>query len=244
MRSGFRTRRQTEGGLGLLVSCSLLTALSVTVLAAPPGPVKLSKAASGAVTREIEKDRADTQAWLKSDPTSYLATIDRRDFEQKTALTIGRAPDNDVRVEDPAFSAHHLRVSVDGDRFRVQAVDAGARFTAGKNETREAVVEPSSVKVGRYLLRLSHQRFPGIIVFDPESPRFKLYKGLSYFPVDLSYRYELSLTANPRPETIVIMSTRGNQRHAQRVGSFEFMAGTTAVRLEAVRLLEPGVGRE
>ena len=38
------------------------------------------------------------------------------------------------------------------------------------------------------------------------------------------------------------MSTRGNQRRAERVGWFEFMVGQTPARLEAVRLLEPGVG--
>jgi uncharacterized protein (DUF1684 family) len=124
----------------------------------------------------------------------------------------------------------------------VHAVDPAARFKAGPEEKREAVVDPSNIQVGRFLLRLSHQRFPGIIVFDPQSPRFKLYKGLKYFPVDLNYRYELPLTLRPRPETIVIMSTRGNQRRAQRVGWFEFTVGGTPVRLDAVRLLEPGVG--
>ena len=103
-------------------------------------------------------------------------------------------------------------------------------------------MDPSSLQVGRFLLRLSHQRFPGIIVFDPQSPRFKEYKGIKYFPPDLSYRYELPLTPNPKPQTIIIMSTRGNQRRAERVGWFDFLVGTTAVRLEAVRLLEPGVG--
>jgi uncharacterized protein len=216
--------------------------VSAAVRAAPAGPVALSPAAAEVVRKEIERDRADTQKWLKSDPTSYLATVDRRDFEQRTTLTVGRAVDNDVRVDDPAFSPHHLRVTLNGDQFRVQAVDPSARFKAGREEKREAVVDPSNIQVGRFLLRLSHQRFPGIIVFDPQSPRFKLYKGLKYFPVDLTYRYELPLRPRPQPETIVIMSTRGNQRRAQRVGWFEFMAGGTPVRLEAVRLLEPGVG--
>jgi hypothetical protein len=210
--------------------------------AAPARPVKLAKAAADAVTREIQKDRADTEVWLRSDPTSYLATVDRRDFAGKKTLTVGRAADNDLRINDPEVTAHHLRVAVDGDRFRVDAVDAAARFKIGGQDTREAIVDPSSVQIGRYLLRLSHQRYPGLIVFDPKSPRFKEYKGLKYFPVDLSYRYELPLTPNPKPETIVIMSTRGNQRNAQRVGWFEFMVGDTPCRLEAVRLLEPGVG--
>jgi hypothetical protein len=225
-----------------------LCAMTATVAAAadPARPVALSAADAAKVVAEIEKDRAETQKWLQSDPTSYLATIDRLDFEQRTTLTVGRAPDNDLRIDDPDVSPHHLRVTVVGDGFRVEAVDPAARFTMGSGPdaktAREASVGPSSVGVGRFQVRLSHQRYPGLIVFDPKSPRYALYKGLKYFPPDLSYRYELPLTRNPKPEIVVILSTRGNQRRAERVGWFEFMVGETAVRLEAVRLLEPGVG--
>jgi uncharacterized protein (DUF1684 family) len=211
--------------------------------------MRLSPAEAATVLKEIAKDRTDTQKWLQSDPTSYLATIDRRDFEQRKTLSVGRAADNDVRIDDPAVAAHHVKVTVDGDRFHVVAVDQEARFKIpGEKdakvwqETRDATVDPSSIQIGRFLLRLSHQRFPAIIVFDPQSPRFKLYKGIQYFPPDLSYRYELALTPNPKPETTVIMSTRGNQRRADKVGWFDFVVGTTPVRLEALRLLEPGVG--
>ena len=75
-----------------------------------------------------------------------------------------------------------------------------------------------------------------------KSPRFKQYKGLKYFPVDLAYRYELPLTPNARPDTVTIMSTRGNARRALRVGWFDFLVGKTPCRLEVTRLLEPGVG--
>jgi uncharacterized protein len=204
-------------------------------------PVKLDKTAAEAAINDITKDRADTEAWLKGDVTSYLATVDRQDFGGKRTLTVGRAADNDLRIDDHEVTAHHLRVTVEGDKFRVLAVDAAAKFTIGAEDKREAIVDPSSVRVGRFQLRLSHQRYPGIIVFDPKSPRFKEYKGLKYFPIDLAYRYELPLTPNPKPETIVIQSTRGNQRNAQRVGWFDFMVGATPVRLEAVRLLEPGI---
>jgi uncharacterized protein (DUF1684 family) len=216
--------------------------LAAAAAAEPARPVKLEKAAADTVLKEIQKDRTDTEAWLRSDITSYLATVDRQDFGTKKILTIGRAADNDLRIDDGAVMPHHLRVAVEGDRFRVQAVDPGAHFTVGTEDKREAVVDPSSVRVGRFQLRLSHQSYPGIIVFDPKSPRFKAYKGLKYFPADLAYRYELPLTANPKPETMVILSTRGNQRNAQRVGWFDFVVGGTPVRLEAVRLLEPGVG--
>jgi len=224
-----------------VVTGALLGAAVAVLAGAAAGPVRLSPEQRAAVLKDIEKDRAETQAWLKSAPTSYLATISRRDFEGRLALTVGRAADNDIRVDDPAFEAHHLRVTVEGDRFHVDAVDPSARFVSDKTPVRSAIVEPSMIDVGRFKLRLSHQGFPGIIVFDPRSPHFRKYKGLKYFPPNLDLRYELPLTRNPKPETIVILSTRGNQRRATRVGWFEFTVRGTPVKLEAVNLLEPGV---
>src|SRR6185295_19861043 len=98
-------------------------AWATAAAATPAPPVKLSAAAAANVLKDIEKDRADTQKWLQSDPTSYLATVNRRDFEQKKSLTVGRAADNDVRIDDSAVTGHHLNVTVDGDRFHVVAVD-------------------------------------------------------------------------------------------------------------------------
>jgi uncharacterized protein len=203
-------------------------------------PVKLSPLERDSLTAAMLKDREDTRKWLASDTSSYLATIERRDFGPKSALTVGAASDNDVKVA--GLQPHHLRVTVIGDSFHVEALDAGAGFTVRGADRRDAVLGPSAVGLGRYRLRLSHQRFPALIVFDPQSPRFKEYKGLEYFPVDLSYRYVLPLTPNPRPDTVVILSTRGNTRHALRVGWFDFAVKGKACRLEVSRLLEPGVG--
>lgn len=230
-----------------LVVVTTIAIAATALTAAPARPVALSPAEAAKALQEIENDRVQTQKWLQSDPTSYLATIDRRDFGSKGTLTVGRGSGSDLRIDDGSISARHLRITVVGDRFRVEAVDQAARFKTGSDkdgwtETRVATVDPTSLQVGRFLLRLSHQRFPALIVFDPQSPHFKAYRGLTYFPPDLSYRYELPLTPDPKPETVIIMSTRGHRRRAERVGWFEFLVGATAARLEAVRLLEPGVG--
>jgi uncharacterized protein len=218
-----------------------LVLLAAAATISPAEPVTLSPDSALKVLQEIEKDRQETRDWLKSEPTSYLAAVSRRDFGEEATLTVGRAPGNDVRVDDPEVMPHHLRVTVVGDSFRVVTVDDGATFQVGDDTLREAVLGPSRLSVGRFSLRLSHQRFPAIIVFDPQSPRFKEYKGIGYFPPDLAYRYVLPLMVNPHPDTTIIMSTRGNQRRAVRVGWFDFKVGKKSVRLEATRLLEPGV---
>jgi uncharacterized protein (DUF1684 family) len=218
--------------------------LLLVVLAAirPSPPVVLGPAAADSVRHVIERDREDTREWLESKPTSYLATVQRRDFDGKPTLTVGREADNDVRIDDPEVLPHHLRVTVVGDSFRVEAVDEDATFLVGDSERRQAELPPSTIKLARFGLRLSHQRFPALIVFDPRSPRYAEYKGIEYFPIDLRYRYELRLTPNASPDTVIIQSTRGNARRAVRAGWFDFKVGRKRCRLEATRLLEPGVG--
>jgi uncharacterized protein (DUF1684 family) len=157
---------------------------------------------------------------------------------------VGSAPDNDVRIDDPGVQPRHLRVTVVGDSFRVETLNPRARFKVKDVESTSGTLPPSGIKVGRFSLRLSHQRFPAIIVFDPQSPRFKLYKGMKFFPADLSYHIVAALTPNAKPDTTVILSTRGNRRHAVRVGWFDFKVNGTPCRLEATRLLEPGVGEK
>jgi PelA/Pel-15E family pectate lyase len=194
------------------------------------------------VIRAIEADRKQTEQWLRSSPSSYLAAVKRIDFGDRSSLTIGRSEANDVQVDDPAFEERHVRVTVVADSFLVESLAEGATF--GPGAQRRAVLPPSAITIGRFSIRLSHQRFPALIVFDTKSPRFAEYTGLRYFPVDLAYRYELPLTPNPQLDTVVIQSTRGNLRNAVRVGWFEFSVGGTACRLEALRLLEPSVGEE
>lgn len=225
----------------------MLVLLGVTTSCRAAGPQEShtpSAAERDSITRSIEEDRKETERWLKSSPTSYLATINRVDFAGRSSLTVGSAEASDVRINDPEVSATHLRVTVVGDSFRVAAVDPGAEFTVAGRSARSAILAASAIRVGRFTLRLSHQRFPAIIVFDPKSVRFKDYKGLRYFPVDLAYRYVLPLTGNPKSDTVEILSTRGNRRKALRVGWFEFVAGGKPCRLEVTRLLEPGVGEK
>jgi uncharacterized protein (DUF1684 family) len=207
-----------------------------------PGPVQLAPAAADSLRAAIEKDRKDTEEWLRTSPTSYLATVQRRDFGDRTTMVVGSQAKADVRIDDPLIRPEHLRVTVTGDSFRVEALAAGAGFVAHKDTLTAATLPPSSIEIGRYTVRLSHQRFPALIVFDPKSPRFAEYKGMPWYPVDFGWRFVVPLTPNPSPDTVVIVSTRGNQRHALRVGWFDFKAAGKPCRLEVTRLLEPGVG--
>jgi uncharacterized protein (DUF1684 family) len=225
----------------------MLAIVTMWILLAAPAlhaadPAKLTPAEIDTLTMHALKDRADSDDFLKSSPTSYLATVQRQDFGDRQTLIVGRAASSLVHIDDPEIAPRHVSVTVVGDSFTVRALDDTAHFWVGADRVREATIAPGAIRIGRFTLRLSHQRFPAVIVFDPKSSGFARYHGFKWFPLDFSYRYELPLTVNPKPDTVIILSTRGNQRRAIRVGWFDFRVHGAVCRLEATRLLEPGVG--
>jgi len=197
----------------------------------------LERAEADSLRQAIEKYRNDERTDLRTGTTSYLATTQRIEYLWRDQLKVGTADTCDVRLDDPGIKPYHLSVAVVGDSFRVVGRDAGATFKLKGVEMRKATVGPSGIEVGRYTLRLSHQRYPAIIVFDPKSPRMKSYHGIDYYPVDLAWRYVLPLTSNAKSDTSIIISTRGNQRRVVRVGWFDFMVGETRCRLNQWRAL-------
>jgi hypothetical protein len=114
----------------VLAGLVVMTAASCGKGPAGKSPPPLTAAENDSLLKQYAKDRSDTEDWLKSSPTSYLATVERRDFGGQTSMTVGSATDNDVRIDDPGVKPHHLRVTVVGDSFEVKAVDRGATFTA------------------------------------------------------------------------------------------------------------------
>ncbi len=205
-------------------------------------PVKLSPAELDTLRAAITKDRADTQEWLRTSATSYLAAIARRDFGKQRTLSVGSDPSNDVRIPDSTVAAHYLRVTVVGDSFRVDSADSSVVFMVGGQAQRTATIGPGAITIGRFSVRLSHQHYPAIIVFDPQSKRFAEYKGLKWYPPDYSYRYVLPMVPNPEPDTLLVLSTHSQARRAIRAGWFVFKVHGKRCALEATRLLEPGVG--
>jgi len=205
-------------------------------------PVTLSPADAESLSVRVLKERSDTEIWLQTSPTSYLAAVARRDFPARNVLSVGADGSNDVRLADSTVRSRHLRVTVVRDSFRVEATDPAASFFVRGDSLRSAVLGPGAIKVARFTLRLSHQNYPAIIVFDPQSPRLAEYKGLQWYPVDPRLRFVAPLTPNPEPDTVEILSTHSQPRQAVRAGWFVLSVGGKRVVLEANRLVEPGVG--
>jgi hypothetical protein len=176
----------------------------------------------------LRDERLKTLQAFADPHRSPYAAVARHDFLGDKPLVIGSAPESDIRLDGVA--PRELEVRVEGDHFlkNGQRLEPGAR-----------------VQLGRYTLRFSHQNFPAVLVLDGESPRLK---GLDagprpvWFEPDPALRVEAKLVPEPQPHEEVVMSTRGNKRRALKLGVLEFTLAGQALKLTALRLLEPGVG--
>jgi hypothetical protein len=99
---------------------------------------------------------------------------------------------------------------------------------------------PRTIEAGRYLLRLSHQNAPAVIVLDAETPRDDV--APRWFPYDPAFRFVLTLESDVAD--IAIRSTREHDRSAERAGWFTFAVDGVTCRLAATRLREPGVSAD
>src|SRR5262249_53733366 len=157
---GPRESRSMSSPLSTMLAALLLASRAGAVT--PALPVHVSPVQTDSLRAACAADRADQEKTLRESPTSYLAAVARTDFGARPSLVVGRAADCDLRVDDPELASHHLRVSVAGDSFRVEALDDTANVLVGGTPTRQAIVPPSYVRVGRFTIRLSHQRFPAL----------------------------------------------------------------------------------
>ena len=74
---------------------------------------------------------------------------------------------------------------------------------------------------------------------DPSSPiphplREK-FEGLAYFPPDSKYRVRAKFVKNPKPEPIVLATSKGVPRNMIRYGTFEFEIDGAPLRLSAYK---------
>jgi hypothetical protein len=185
--------------------------------------------AGGTVPLDVDallKERAETLAAFRDPGKSPLAAVARHDFPAHRPLTFGSAADCDVKLEGVPPHAASLRALK--DRFELD----GKELPPG-----------ATVPLGRYTLRLSHQNFPAVVVLDPKNPKLAQGPFPRWFDPDPEARVEARLQSEP-PREEIILSTRGNKRHALRLGTLRFSLHGKELTLTALRLLEPGAGEK
>jgi len=117
----------------------------------------------------------------------------------------------------------------------------GTRVTA-KTRLREGDV----VAIGRYYAEaLAVPGAGNVRVFDPAAPAKKAFTGLKWFPPNPALRLNATFTANPKPDKVVVMTSRGLRKEFYRAGTLAFTVDRqprTLTGLSATPV--PGAGDE
>lgn len=64
-------------------------------------------------------------------------------------------------------------------------------------------------------------------------------RALEYFPVDPQYRLDVELVRSPKPEPVVLATSKGVPRNMVRHGFFEFTVGGQTRRLQVYKSVDP-----
>jgi uncharacterized protein (DUF1684 family) len=191
--------------------------------------------AAGGITpvdvQVLLNERQRTLADFRDPRKSPLAAVARHDVPFDKPLIVGSDPASDVVLEGAARRALTVRAGKDD-------------FEVVRGSRTERVRPGTIVDLGRYALRLSHQNFPALVVLDARSPRLREGPFPVWFDPDPAARVEARLVRDPSPHEEVVLSTRGNRRHALRLGKLEFTLAGRALALTALRLLEAGTREE
>jgi uncharacterized protein len=174
--------------------------------------------------KALQEERAATLAAFHDPRKSPLAAVARHEIPVGCELVFGSDQACDVVLEEVAPKAMTLRALANG--FELDG---------------KPLAPSTTLPLGRYTLRLSHQNFPAVVVLDPRSEKLLNGPFPRWFDPDPLASVEATLEPSP-PVEEVILSTRGNKRRALRLGKLRFTYAGAELILTALRLLEPGTG--
>ena len=87
----------------------------------------------------------------------------------KERYTVGRLPDNDVRIDNPAVSGHHsLIINILNDSFLEDLNSTNGTYVNGKLIKKHALQHGDVITIGHHQLRFSDQQ-----VSEPEQDEFE-----------------------------------------------------------------------
>jgi hypothetical protein len=172
--------------------------------------------------RAVQQQRAKALAALHG-PTSPLAAVARHEIPIGSRLRFGPGEGVDVRL---AGASRDIDVRALADGFEIDGIPSST----------------TAIDAGRYLLRLSHQNYPAVVVLDGQSRRLREDASQRWYPVDPALRIRSRL--QPEVARGSIASTASPDRAVERVGWIPFTIGGERLRLAAMRLLEPGYAED
>jgi uncharacterized protein (DUF1684 family) len=198
--------------------------------AAPPAPVHYAA--------EIAAWRAERETRLKSE-TGWLSLAGLTWLKQGDN-TLGSGAGSDILLPAGSAPARAGVIELRGTKATLRLAP-GVSGSIGGKAVRETALRPDSsdkpdvLSLGRLSLLVIERsgRF-GVRVKDPQSPTRTGFKGLSWFPVDASWRVQARFVPHATPVTIELADVTGSVQKMTSPGTVVFKRGGRELRLEAV----------
>ncbi|MBI5239269.1 MAG: FHA domain-containing protein [Elusimicrobia bacterium] len=129
----------------------------------------------------------------------------------RPALTVGRKPDNDIIIDNPAVSGHHCRISVQGGTYFVEDLDSTNGTLVNEKRVKKAGLHHNDVVgVAKHALVFLEDKPPEPAVTpEPEEPAEK----------------DGTLVMSPEQQAQVLAASAAAKPGASKVGFLKILRG-------------------
>ncbi|MBV9769156.1 MAG: DUF1684 domain-containing protein [Bryobacterales bacterium] len=186
----------------------------------------------GPYRQEVEQWRVKHQNQLAADD-GWL-TVVGLDWLKESANRVGADPSSEVPLPPGSAPQHIAIISFHAGKAVLQPVPGVPLKLNGKPATEAVLREDQDVlainRLKFYLIRRGDRA--GIRLKDNDSAARKNFKGLSWYPVDPSWRIPAKFTAYTAPHTLSFHNTIGQEETEQSPGYVTFQRDGREFRLE------------
>ena len=194
---------------------------------------------------EILKERQDYNQRLRSDPYSALALAYRQYLKDSARLTIGSADTADAHLVGEDIAPVHAVVEGASLAPVLRAQGEAAFWSADtppRQLTQLTLNGETKFRIGRFplLYRINPPWGRTLEVFDPETPAFREFTAVEFFPIDPAYRVPGEVVPYQKPEQVILIDSQGLEQPWWLYGALRFRLQQVDSRLELYTLtLEP-----
>lgn len=114
-------------------------------------------------------------------------------------------------------------------------VHAGAGGTGRPLADKATLGDQDLLRAGAMVIETGARPGTGrVVVYDPDAPARKAFKGLNWFPPNLALQARATFTPIANPDQVIVGTSRGLQKEYFRVGHFSFDVDGAPARLVAL----------
>jgi hypothetical protein len=184
---------------------------------------------------EIRRAREMRVTRLRTGDFSPLKKVRTHRLKDAGLMTIGSAPESDIRLEDPGVAPTHAVVEGLPDAPVLKQTGGRVSWTWNNEERPAWTLRPElGLRIGRFGILYyedAAHRTRSLQVFDPEAPAMKAFRGLEFYPIDAKYRVTAEIRRTP-PRRVSLLDSTGREQSWWIYGEARFAIDSAECVLE------------